>query len=312
MEFGVAVGNFGAFGEDPGVDGCLVLADEAERLGFDSVWLHDHVVMPSDVTSRYLYNESGASPFLVDQYIYDPLAVMAAIGARTSRVRIGTSVLVIPYRNPLVLAKQLSTIDRISHGRVVLGIGVGWMREEFVALGIEDLWKDRGAVTDEFVAVCIDLWSQHGPSSFDGRWVRYENVGALPLPVQQPHIPIWVGGKTGPALRRVARYGNGYHGVGSTPQQLRTEVATVRAAMEGFGRDPKELAVSMLWGFLDVTGRTQLIDMLAAFADAGLDHLVGIPWIDGPPSGDLSTHDLLAATIENLERFAEEVRPALR
>src|ERR1700760_3071576 len=122
MRFGVVTGNFGTYGEDPGVDGCLAVADEAERLGFDSVWVHDHVIMPSDVESKYLYNATGDSPFRVDQYIYDPLAVMAAIGARTSRVGIGTSVLIVPYRNPLVLAKTLSTIDRISRGRVILGI----------------------------------------------------------------------------------------------------------------------------------------------------------------------------------------------
>jgi probable F420-dependent oxidoreductase len=312
MEFGVTVGNFGTFGEEPGVDGCMTLAEEAERLGFDSVWVHDHVVMPSDVSSRYLYNSSGDSPFLVDQYIYDPLVVMAAIGARTSRVLIGTSVLVVPYRNPLVLAKQLSTIDRVSHGRVVLGIGVGWMREEFDALGIDDLWEDRGAVTDEFMAACIDLWTQRGPSSFEGRWVRYANVGALPLPVQRPHIPIWVGGKTRPALRRVARYGSGYHGVGSTPTELRAELAAVREAMEQAGRDPDEIVVSMLWGFLDVNSRTHLIDMLGEFADAGLHHLVGTPWVDGPPPSGISAGDLLAATIENLERFATDVAPAVR
>jgi probable F420-dependent oxidoreductase len=312
MKFGVTVGNFGTFGEDPGVDGCIAVAEASERLGFDSVWVHDHVVMPSEVSSRYLYNASGASPFLVDQYIYDPLVVMAAIGARTSRVQIGTSVLVIPYRNPLVLAKQLSTIDCVSHGRVVLGIGVGWMREEFEALGLDHLWEDRGAVTDEFMAACIDLWTQQGPSSFDGRWVHYDKVGALPVPVQRPHIPVWVGGKTGPALRRVARYGSGYHGVGSTPAELRAELAAVRTAMEGEGRDPDELVVSMLWGFLDVTGRQRLIDVLGEFSEAGLHHLVGTPWIDGPPPSDISTHDLLAATVDNLQRFAEEIAPALR
>jgi probable F420-dependent oxidoreductase len=312
MEFGVTVGNFGTFGEDPGVDGCITLAEESERLGFDSVWVHDHVVMPSGVTSRYLYNDSGDSPFNVDQYIYDPLVVMAAIGARTSRVRIGTSVLVVPYRNPLVLAKQLSTIDRISHGRVVLGIGVGWMREEFDALGIDHLWADRGPVTDEFMAACIDLWTQQGPSSFDGRWVRYTDVGANPLPVQRPHIPVWIGGKTGPALRRVARYGSGYHSVGSTPTELRAEVDEVRTAMERAGRDPDEIVVSMLWGFLDITGRAQLVDALGEFAEAGLHHLVGTPWIDGPPPGGISTHDYLAATIDNLQQFAEEIIPAMR
>ncbi len=236
---------------------------------------------------------------------------MAAIGARTSRVLIGTSVLVVPYRNPLVLAKQLSTIDRVSHGRVVLGIGVGWMHEEFAALGLDDLWAERGPVTDEFMAVCIDLWTQQGPSSFDGRWVQYANVGALPLPVQRPHIPIWVGGKTGPALRHVARYGSGYHGVGSTPAELRAELAAVGAAMERAGRDPDEIVVSMLWAFLDVSSRQHLIDLLGEFADAGLHHLVGTPWVDGPPATGISAADLLAATVENLERFAADVAPAV-
>jgi probable F420-dependent oxidoreductase len=241
MEFGVVTGNFGTFEEDPGVDACLTVATEAERLGFDSVWVHDHVVMPSDVTSTYLYNDTGSSPFRVDQYIYDPLAVMAAIGARTSRVRIGTSVLIVPYRNPLVLAKTLSTIDRISHGRVILGIGVGWMEEEFEALGIGDQYAHRGSVTDEYMAVCIDLWTQDGPSSFHGRWVDYDRIGALPLPVQRPHIPIWGGGKTPAAIRRVARYASGYHTVASSPEQVTAAVAAVHAEMEKLGRDPSDL-----------------------------------------------------------------------
>src|SRR5690242_15909006 len=162
LKFGVVVGNFGTFGGEPGVDGCLQMAETAEALGYDSVWVHDHIVMPSNVESRYPYSESGASPFRTDQYIYDPIAVMAAIGARTSRVSIGTSVLVVPYRNPLHLAKELATVDRISHGRIILGIGAGWMAEEFEALGIGDLYPHRGTVTDEWMAVCINLWTQSG------------------------------------------------------------------------------------------------------------------------------------------------------
>jgi probable F420-dependent oxidoreductase len=311
MQFGAVTGNFGTFGEDPGVDGCLAVADAAERLGYDSVWVHDHVIMPSDVTSTYLYNDTGASPFRTDQYIYDPLAVMAAIGARTSRVGIGTSVLIVPYRNPLVLAKALSTIDRISHGRVILGIGVGWMAEEFEALGIADLWADRGRVTDEYMAVCVDLWTQDGPSSFHGRWVDYDDVGANPLPVQRPHIPIWVGGKTPAAVRRVARYGTGYHTIGSTPAQLADEVTAVHAEMERSGRDPGELVVSMLAAFLSTSGRQELIDALGEYEQAGLHHLVGIPWVTPVALGDLSTHDRLTVTLENLEQFAAEVLPAV-
>lgn len=312
MKFGVVTGNFGTFGEDPGVEGCLAVAEEAERLGYDSVWVHDHVVMPAMVDSRYLYNATGASPFRVDQYIYDPLAVMAAIGARTSRVGIGTSVLIVPYRNPLVLAKALATIDRISHGRVILGIGVGWMKEEFDALGIGEYWARRGAVTDEFMAVCIDLWTQRGPSSFDGRWVRYEDIGANPLPVQKPHIPIWVGGRTAAARRRVARYGTGYHSVASTPAQLAEEVAGVRAEMERAGRDPDELEVSMLWAFLGTGSAQQLIDTLADYERAGLHHIVGAPSLRPGGLADLSPHDRLQATLEDLQTFAAEILPALR
>jgi probable F420-dependent oxidoreductase len=314
MKFGVVTGNFGTFGEDPGVDGCLTVAEEAERLGYDSVWVHDHVIMPAAVASRYLYNDSGASPFLAEQFIYDPLAVMAAIGARTERVAIGTSVLVVPYRNPLVLAKALSTIDRISHGRVILGIGVGWMSEEFDALGISDYWAERGRVTDEFMAVCIDLWTQDGPSSFQGTWVNYENVGANPLPVQKPHIPIWVGGKTKPAIRRAARYGSGYHTVASTPAQVANEVAAVKAEMERAGRDPDELVVSMLWAFLGASGKQQLIDTIGEYERAGLHHLIGTPSVradDTTAMMKMSTHDRLQATLDNLEAFADEVLPAV-
>ena len=312
MEFGVVTGNFGTFEADPGVDGCLAIADAAERLGYDSVWVHDHVVMPSNVTSRYLYTATGDSPFHVGQYIYDPLAVMAAIGARTSRVRIGTSVLIVPYRNPLVLAKSLATIDRISHGRVILGIGVGWMAEEFTALGISDLWPERGRVTDEFIAVCVDLWTQTGPSSFHGQWVQYDDVGANPRPVQQPHIPIWVGGKTKPALRRVARYGTGYHTVASTPAQVRDEVAAVSAEMERAGRDPAELVVSMLAAFVETTGRDHLVDLIGEYRDAGLHHFVGIPSLQPRDPGARSPHERLQDAIEDLEEFAADVLPVVR
>jgi probable F420-dependent oxidoreductase len=311
MKLGVDLGNFGAFGADPGVDGCLAVAEEAERLGFDSVWVHDHIVMPSGVTSRYLYNSTGESPFRADQYIYDPLSVMAAVGARTSRVSIGTSVLIVPYRNPLVLAKSLATIDRISHGRVILGIGVGWMQEEFDALGLAEQWPHRGRVTDEYMAACINLWTQTEPSSFRGDWVSYHDVGAHPLPVQKPHIPIWVGGKTAPAIRRVARYGSGYHTVGSTPEELAVEIATVHEAMERVGRDPSELTVSMLWGFLASYTAEQMIEVLGEYERAGLHHLVGAPILGPAAARPSDPHDRLRATLEELQRFAADVLPGV-
>lgn len=315
MQFGILTGNFGTFGEDPGVDGCLAMAEEAERLGYDSVWVHDHIVMPAHVSSRYLYNATGESQFRVDQYIYDPIATMAAIAARTQRIRIGTSVLVVPYRNPLHLAKELATVDRISHGRIILGIGVGWMQEEFDALGIGELYANRGSVTDEWMAVCIDLWTQQGASSFNGRWVKYHDVGANPLPVQKPYIPIWIGGKTPAAFRRVARYGNGYQSIGSTPEEVAGELANIRSAMEQAGRDPAELTISMLaaGGIAPGAGKDEIVDTLGRHAEAGLQHLVGIPWMLGQERlADASSHARLEATIENANVFASEVLPAFR
>jgi probable F420-dependent oxidoreductase len=278
--------------------------------------VHDHIIMPSGVESKYPYNATGDSPFRVDQFIYDPIATMAAIGARTQRVQIGTSVLVVPYRNPVHLAKELATVDRISHGRIILGIGVGWMAEEFEALGIGDMYKNRGSVTDEWMSVCVNLWTQQGASSFDGKWVRYKDVGANPLPVQKPHIPIWVGGKTPQAWRRVARYGSGYHTITSTPQEVGQEIANVHAEMEKAGRDPKELVVSMLGVGVGVgigTSTARIVDTLGEYGRAGMHHVVGIPWMLGRERlGGDSDHGRLQATLENMAVFASDVLPKVQ
>jgi probable F420-dependent oxidoreductase len=321
MKFGVPVGNFGAYAPDPrsdsgdegafpGVQGCLRIAERAEELGFDSVWVNDHVVIPAETRSRYPYNETGASPFHWRQHIYDPLVVMAALAARTQRVRLGTSVLVVPYRNPVLLAKMLATIDCLSRGRVVLGIGVGWMEEEFEALGIGEHYPVRGRVTDEWVRICIQLWTQEGPSSFEGRFYRFHDIGAFPKPVQRPHIPIWVGGKSEIAARRVARYGSGYHSIGSSPQQLATELALVRAEMEKRGRDFGELEVSMLGGNIRGSSKEELIERLGEYERVGLHTLVGVPSLTQPRPG--APHERLERQLENLQYFAGEIMPALR
>ena len=136
MKFGIPIGNFGTLGKYGDAEDVIAVAERAELLGFDSVWVHDHVFMPALIESRYPYNESGIAGFAYHQDIYDPITMMAAVAVRTSRVRIGTSVLIVPYRDPLVQAQMIATLDQLSHGRILLGIGVGWMEEEFEALGI--------------------------------------------------------------------------------------------------------------------------------------------------------------------------------
>jgi probable F420-dependent oxidoreductase len=318
MKFGVSIGNFGQFGKRGGANDLVDVAERAEQMGYDSVWVHDHIFMPARIHARYPYNESGVAGFAWRQDIYDPLAMMAAVAVRTRRVSIGTSVLIIPYRNPLALAKMLATLDCLSHGRIVLGIGVGWMTEEFEALGMGDYYPVRGRVTDEWMRICIEMWTGEGTSGYDGRYHSFQGVGAFPKPVQKPHIPIWVGGKGEVAARRVARYGSGYHTIASTPEDVAQELQIVRRELDKRGRDLSEIEVSMLGGISLTEGaawsastliggsKQQIIDRLAEYEKAGLHHLVGTPTSVEP------TRNSPQRLMEDMQYLAEEIIPALR
>lgn len=317
MKFGVPIGNFGQFGTHGTARDQTRVAAAAERLGLDSVWVHDHLVMPARIRARYPYNESGVAGFAWRQEIYDPLTMLSALAVATERVEIGTSVLIVPYRNPVVLAKMLATIDQLARGRLRLGIGVGWMQEEFEALGIGDWYPIRGRVTDEWIAVCKELWSANGASSFQGRFISFDGVGAYPKPVNR-HIPIWVGGWGDVAARRVARYGDGFQTISSTPAMVAEQLGSVRTELERRGRTLAEIEVSMLGGIRiggdDRTtppamiggSRQQIIDRLEEYRDAGLQHLIATPRRAG--SGPLTPDRL----IEDMQYLAEEIVPAFR
>lgn len=292
MKFGVPVGNFGAFGNDPGIEGCLEVARRAEELGFDSIWVHDHVIIPESIEARYPYNATGDFPVTWEAEIYEPLVMMNALAAITKRVRIGVSVLVIPYRHPAVTAKMLATADQISGGRITLGAGVGWMRDEFEALGLPpEHFEHRGTVTSEYLAAMKEMWTNTGPSNFSGRFVQFSDVGTFPKPVQQPHIPIVIGGKGPAALRRASRLGNGFQAIAVTPEQLHKEVTALRAVCALDRRDPDELEISMLGGMRfteqpegpdrdPLSGSVeQIAEDLRAFGKAGLNHLVATPFL---------------------------------
>ncbi len=317
MKFGVPIGNFGQFGKRGSAADQVRVAVAAERLGFDSVWVHDHIVMPMRIRARYPYNESGQAGFAWRQDIYDPIAMMAALAVATRRVQIGTSVLIVPYRNPVVLAKMIATVDQLAPGRVRLGVGVGWMREEFDALGIGDWYPVRGRVTDEWIAVCKTLWSGKEPSNFQGRFAAFEGIGAFPKPGPDG-IPIWVGGWGEVAARRVARLGDGYQTISSTPAMVASQLMTVRTELEKRGRRIEDIEVSMLGGIrlgtapaagpppLIAGSTNQIIARLAEYRDAGLQHLIATP---RSAASEPFTPDGL---IEDLQRLAEDVLPALR
>jgi probable F420-dependent oxidoreductase len=227
-------------------DALGTLLARGEALGFASVMIADHVVFPTTIDSKYPYTADGRFPGQGDAL--EQLALMAFVAARTERLRLVSSVMILPYRNPVFTAKALATIDVLSHGRITVGVGVGWLREEFEALDSPDFDR-RGAVSDEYLKIFKALWTT-SPASFSGEFYRFTDVQCLPQPVQKPHPPIWIGGHSKAALRRVARLGDGWHPVGANPgaalppAELESLLGELYRLTEAEGRDPKALTIS--------------------------------------------------------------------
>ena len=288
------------------------LVQRAEALGFASVMIADHVVFPATIKSKYPYTVTGAFPGGGDAL--EQLALMAFVAAKTRTLRLVTSVMILPHRNPVVTAKALATIDVLSSGRVTVGVGVGWLREEFVALGAPDFDR-RGAVSDEYLRIFKTLWTEC-PASFAGRFYRFEAVRCLPQPVQKPHPPIWIGGHSPAALRRVARLGDGWHPVGANPAvplrpaELATLLGELYRLTEAEGRDPAALTISYKAPVYDpgqslagaerrpfAGSPDQIAEDVAAFARLGVSELI----FD-------FRGERLAESLERMERFAPLIR----
>jgi probable F420-dependent oxidoreductase len=210
--------------------GVLALAREGERLGLHSAMIADHIVFPLESESAYPYTVDRKHPGGGDAL--ETFSILGVVAGATERLRLVTSVLVLPYRNPVLTAKMVASLDVLSGGRVTLGVGVGWLKEEFEALDSPEFDR-RGAVTDEWITIFKQLWSQ-SPASFTGQFYAYDDIRAEPFPLQKPHPPIWVGGHSKAALRRTARHGDGWHPVGAIaasplpPQEMRAHLDTLR------------------------------------------------------------------------------------
>lgn len=235
------------------------LVQHGEALGYEHVHTGDHILVPKTITSTYPYTETGAFPGSASGEYLEQLTVLAFLAGQTKRIRLATSVIIVPHRNPLVAAKTLATLDVLSKGRLIIGVGVGWMREEFEALGIPP-FAERGAVTDEYLQAFKELWSSENPT-FEGSYCRFADIDFLPKPVQKPHPPIWVGGESRRAMRRTARFGNGWYPIGSNPQfpmgdqtQLQAGLDRLRAFCDAEGRDPAEI---------DIVYRSHTIELTA-------------------------------------------------
>ncbi len=209
----------------------LRLATRAEELGFDSVWVSDHVFNVSYVQERI-----GNRPY------YEPLTILSYVAATTQTIGLGTSVLVLPYHNPIRLAKTAATLDVLSDGRLTLGVGVGVIEQELDAMGSP--YVERGAITDESIAIMKELWTQENPS-YQGRFHSFSDMKFSPKPAQKPHIPLLIGGTSRAAVRRAARVGDGWHPTALDPETLSQGIRYLRERAQSEGRDPGEIPVSV-------------------------------------------------------------------
>jgi probable F420-dependent oxidoreductase len=317
MKFGL---HLGTRGPAAAPDSLVAIARKAEALGFAHLGFSDHVVIATKVDSVYPYTPTGQW-FAQDTGVcLEQITTLSFVAAATSRIRLLTSVMVLPHRHPVLAAKMLATADILSKGRVTAGLGVGWMAEELALLGAPP-FESRGKACDEYIEGFRALWTQARPA-YDGTFVKFGGLKFEPKPAQQA-IPIWVGGETPPARRRAGRLGDGWYPVSNnpaapydTPEAFAAGLAEVRANVEKAGRDPAKLDVGLLaircklgqeekardGGRARFTGSAQaIVDDVGAFAARGLQHLV-----IGGESAELNQ------ALDRVEQFATQVMAKVR
>ena len=311
MEYGFYLPNSGASAEP---DALADIAKLGDRLGFYCMVMPDHILQPNQVNSTYPYSLTGdilAAGQSGDGEWPEQVTTLAWLAGITERIRLVTSVMIIPYRNPILTAKMLSTLDMLSKGRLILGAGVGWMEEEFELLNTEP-FAERGAVTNEYLRAFIELWTNDNPK-FEGKYVNFSDITFLPKPVQKPYPPIWIGGQSKPAIRRAAQIGDCWHPVGAIPaaplepEELAENLVLLHQYAEKAGRDPATIQVSVkapLYDAGDSSGPRrrfsgspdEVRQDVQTYADVGVTHLI----FDFRTADPKQTEDRMA-------RFSEEV-----
>jgi len=311
MEYGFYLPNSGA-GAEP--DALADIAKQGDRLGFYCMVMPDHILQPNQVDSTYPYSLTGdilAAGQSGDGEWPEQITTLAYLAGVTERIRLVTSVMIIPYRNPILTAKMLSTLDMLSKGRLILGAGVGWMEEEFELLDAPP-FAERGAVTNEYLRAFIELWTKDNPK-FEGKYVNFSDITFLPKPVQKPYPPIWIGGQSKPAIRRAAQIGDCWHPVGAIPaaplepEELAENLVLLRDYADKAGRDPSKIQVSVKAPLYDsgdssgprrrFTGSADEVRQdVQTYSDVGVTHLI-FDFRTGEPK---QTEDRMA-------RFADEV-----
>jgi probable F420-dependent oxidoreductase len=269
------------------------IAGNAERLGFATLWAPEHVVLIEGYKSRYPYAASGEVMGRLDSPLLDPWVGLGYAAAFTKRVRLATGVCLVPEHNPLALAKAIATVDHLSGGRVVVGIGIGWLEEEFQAMGIT--WERRADRTRDYVSAMRRLWGDD-VSAFEGEFARFDNVRSFPKPVARGKLPVIVGGNTMPALSRVAEYGDGWFGLNLSPEQTAERLEKLRGLLDARRRRLEDLEI-----IIGPSTNRPAADDFRKYHDLGVKELVLPPF--GPRAG--------AELVTRLEEIARRwVEPA--
>ena len=287
-------------------------AQLAEALGYDSVWAADRIVIPWEIHTPYPYSREATFIVPPDRPFFEPLTCLAFLAGCTERIQLGMSVMVLPYRHPLYWAKIATTIDHLATGRLIMGVGVGWMEEEFTAMGAP--FRERGRVSDEQLRLLGEIW-QHEHISFQGEHYRFNNIAFSPKPYQSPRIPIWIGGEGKAAQRRAGKYGDAWfpYFVRITPRDLAARFDNVRAEALKIGRDPAQITLACCLPIELVSQDCpqeedylkgsvgQVTEAIKRFKEIGVTHLGLQFMVPHYPERQ-----------EQIERFAKEALPALR
>jgi probable F420-dependent oxidoreductase len=303
MEFGCHLPVFGPAATRAGL---LTFARDMEGLGYESLWASDHIVIPHTIRSRYPYSDTGRFPLAADATFLEPLTALAMVAGVTERAKLGTTVLVLPHRHPVLAAKMLATLDHLSGGRVILGAGVGWMREEIELLGAP--FDERGAWSDEAIRIMRACWRDER-TRFHGRYFSFDDVGCFPKPFRGD-IPIWMGGHSKPALRRIVALADGWHAAFPTAAGLEAGLSALREECARQKRPFDELSITLRAGLAIRTSPgdpdrkalqgtpAEIVEDLRGFKALGVSHVLM----------EASYRDLGQMT-RTFEAFARDIRP---
>lgn len=297
MKFGIMFANAGPFAFPEGLEN---LARTAEEVGIESLWTVEHVVVPVDYRSKYPYSETGKMPAPESVPIPDPIVPLAFAAAVTRKLRLATGVVILPQRHPLYVAKEMATLDVLSKGRAILGVGIGWLEEEFEAVGIP--FKQRAKRTEESIQAIRSLWKT-APEPFNGRFFKWGPVESQPKPIQQPGVPIVVGGHSEGAVRRAARLGDGFFPARGQLNSLTRLIDILRDECARVGRRPEDVEITCGIGSNNATSASAAmqLDTVHQYQDLGVARLIIAPPafdIDGVRQGLHAFADRIVAKLQ--------------